>query len=68
MDKKRTVWDFMKHHSCFIEDLRVAANLLPKRKQAALRESLFKYANELSEYDPIYCGQWHNPFEKEEEE
>lgn len=65
IDKDKTVWEFMRDHTCLVEDLRVAANLLPRRKCAALIHDLHRYADELAEYDHFLCKEWHNPFEKD---
>ena len=58
---KRTVREFMRHHSCLVEDLRVCANLIQK-KQELLAGNLNRYADELAEYDPFLCKKYHSPF------
>ena len=60
MDKK-TITEFMRHHSCLVEDLRVCANLIQK-KQELLAGNLNRYADELAEYDPFLCKEYHSPF------
>lgn len=60
MDNK-TLKEFMQNHHCIVEDLRVCANLLPK-KQKLLAENLFRYADELAEYDHFLCKDFHSPF------
>lgn len=51
----------MQHHSCLVEDLRVCANLIQK-KQELLAGNLNRYADELAEYDPFLCKEYHSPF------
>lgn len=60
MDNK-TVREFMQHHNCLVEDLRVSANLLPK-KQEILKENLNRYADELAEYNHYHSKEYTSPF------
>ena len=60
MDNK-TLKEFMREHQCMVEDLRVAANLIPQ-KRSILVNSLRKYADELAQYDINYCKEYTDPF------
>lgn len=51
----------MQNHSCLVEDLRVCANLLPKKRDI-LKQSLNHYADELAEYNPTYSKEYVSPF------
>ncbi len=54
MDANKTLKRFVDEHPTLVEDLRVAAGLLPKYKRSILVHSLLKYADELAEYDETY--------------
>lgn len=58
----KTLIEFMSSHQTMVEDLRVAANLLPKFKRSTLVGALRRYASELAEYDPAYSGEYISPF------
>ena len=59
MKQRTTLWDFMTQHPSLVEDLRIASEAL-KGKPISLH--LSRYADELKEFDPIFCKEWHDPF------
>ena len=60
MDNK-TLTEFMQENTTMVEDLRIAAGLLPN-KRAFLSESLKRYASELAKYNPFLSKEGGSPF------
>ena len=57
----------MVQHPTFVEDLRIAAELLSKRR-SILAIALDDRADELAQFDPYYSPEWRDPIEPVESE
>ena len=66
MKERKLLWDFMKDHTCLVEDLNIAANELGYGKHNALSCSLKRYAEELKQFDHYLTDEWHNPLNEDQ--